>query len=138
MQHEEKVSLDVCESEFERFCEAMDLDVNPDEMDAEDKTAFEQAKRRIVKAMRTGALVINDEGEPVYTPQRGEQKDPITFHEPDGASLMAIDQVKAKHEMAKTNAVLAAITKESSARFAKMLNRDLKVCQSIMVLYMGG
>ena len=41
----DKVAEEVAEQEFNRFVEAMDLDVNLADMDEDDKKGFEQQKR---------------------------------------------------------------------------------------------
>ena len=43
----------------------------------------------MVRAIVDGHLVINDKGEPVFTPTVGNGES-ITFHEPTGASLQAM------------------------------------------------
>ncbi len=90
---EEKLSLEVAENEFNRFVEKMDLDVDVSKMDTEDLTGFNKQKGRILRALQRGALVINENGEAVYTPyhERSGHKEAITFHERTGASLMAMD-----------------------------------------------
>lgn len=131
-----KVAPEVCETYFEQFVEAMDLDVDPVGMDDEDKTSFVNAKRVMIAAMMDGSLVINDDGEPVYTPKKGHT-DPITFHEPTGASYMAMDSKKKGHDVGKVYATMADITRCPATRFAKMANRDVKVCQAIIALFLG-
>lgn len=133
----EKVAREVAEAEFDRWAEAMDLVAKFDDeamkaMDDEDKRSFVTQKRVIVDAIRFGRLVVNDSGEFVYTQQVGAT-DPITFHEPTGASLMAMDKAgKAGHGITKTFAVLAEMTGTSAQRFSGMKNRDLAVCQAIL------
>src|SRR5690606_5046195 len=130
---EHKVPRDVAEEEFNRFLEAMDLE--PIFVDDDDKKGFEDARQRIVRAMMRGQLVINDKGEPVFTP--GDGKGDITFHEPTGNTFMATDQKRKNHDVAKSFAAMAECTKTSIARFATMSNRDMKVCQSIILLFLA-
>jgi len=132
---ESKVAAEVAEAEFERFVEAMDLDVDPAGMDDDDKRSFESARRRLLKAMMAGQLVVNEQGEPVYSPGFG---DPITFHEPTGATYMAMDQKREGHNFGKTVATLAEMTRLPATRFSKMANRDFKVCSAILGLFLGG
>lgn len=132
----EAVADEVAEAEFARFCEAMDFDIDPAGMDADDREGFASLKKRIIRAMKNGTLVVDTEGRPVFTPQEGG--DAITFHEPTGADLMAMDQRKKNADMAKLFAVMAAISKQSSARFSKMKKRDLDVCLAITNLFLGG
>ncbi len=133
----EKVALEVAEQEFNRFVEAMDLDVDPADMDEDDKKGFEQQRDRVVSAIQFGALVISDSGEPVFTPQRSKDIDPITFHEPTGASLMAMDRKKKTEDIGKLYAAMGDMTKTHAGVFSKMKMADLKVCMAITTLFLG-
>lgn len=134
----EKVSKEVAEQEFARFAEAMDLDVDTSRMDAEDQAAFNRQKSRILGAIQSGALVFNENGEAVFTPQRpsSQYKDPITFHERTGASLMAMDGHKKGHDVAKTYAVMGDMCRVHQKVFAGMAGQDIKVCEALFALLM--
>ena len=130
------VATEVAELEFDRFVEEMDIDIDPKGMDDADKAALENNKRRIVRAIALGRLVVNEAGEPVYTPQKGDNT-PITFHEPNGAARMAADEKKAGHNMKKGFAIIAAATKQPITRFVNMVERDLKVIEAIGAIFFG-
>ena len=129
-------SREFCEAEFERFAAAMDLDFSTDKMDSESKVDFARLKETFIGAMRKGNLVVNDKGEPVFTPQV-EPRDPITFHEPRGSTYMAADSKKKDHDITKTFASMAEMTKQDVKRYANMPARDLKVCTAILQLFLG-
>tara|TARA_R110000744_G_scaffold333450_1_gene438839 strand:+ start:108 stop:515 length:408 start_codon:yes stop_codon:yes gene_type:complete len=133
----DKIAKEVAEQEFTRFAESMDLDINPAGMDAEDKKGFDQQKDRIISAIQSGSLVINDSGEPVFTPQRTKDADAITFHEPTGASLMAMDRKKKTEDIGKLYASMGEITRTHASTFSKMKMPDLKVCMAITTLFLG-
>jgi hypothetical protein len=63
--------------------------------------------------------------------------DPITFYEPTGASLMAMDRKKKAEDIGKLYATMADMTKQPIKRFAGMKYRDLKVCIAITSLFLG-
>ncbi len=129
------VSREVAEQEFERFLEEMDLSF--DGLDDEDASAFNANKNIVVGAIEKGRLVINEQGEPVYSPtDKSGNTEAITFHEPTGASLMAIDGKKDKSVKA-SYAVMSNVTGEASARFANMKNRDARVCRAILTLFLA-
>ena len=134
----DKVAADVATEEFNRFVGSMDLDLDESGMDAEDLTAFNKQKNRILRAIRSGALVVNDEGEAVYTPSnpRSKHQEAITFHERTGASLMAMDGKKKGHDVAKTYAILADMCKVHPSVFAGLVGTDVKVCEAIFALLM--
>ena len=133
---DQKIATEICEAEFDRFVDAMDLDVDPAGMDDEDKESFVAAKRSIIRAMKSGRLVVNAEGEIEYTPTKGDTEK-ITFSEPKGASYMAMDSKKKGHDVAKTYATMADMTGQSIQRFSKMHNRDIKICTNVMILFLA-
>lgn len=136
---EEKVALEVAEQEFNRWAEAMDLDIDPAGMDAEDMAGFNQAKRRIIKAIRKGALVFNDEYEAVYTPQRpgSKHQEPLVFHERTGASLMATNGKKDTHAVSKMYAILGDMCRVPPSTFAGLSGEDAKVSEALFLLLMA-
>lgn len=132
------VDKETAEVEFDRFVDAMDLDLDTVDMDAEDLTGFIKQKSRVINAIQKGALVINDEGEAVYTPRNAKSKyqEAITFHERTGASLMAMDGKKKGYDVAKTYAVLADMCKVHPSVFAGLVGADVKVCEALFALLM--
>jgi len=133
----DKVAKEVAEAEFERFAEAMDLDVDTSIMDEDDRKGFDLQKNRIVSAIRSGAMVVNEDGEPVFTPQRMKDAGTITFHEPDGAALMAMDRKKKSEDIGKLYATMGAMTGTTAKTFSGMKMADLKVCMAIATLFLG-
>ncbi len=129
------VASEVAEAEFERFVDAMDLDVTA-KMDPEDAKAFAATKRIITRAIEKGRLIIDDVGQPIYTPQASDDKTPITFLEPKGASLLAMESRKKGEDISRLFASIANMTRQTPVRFAKMANRDLRVCMAISTLFL--
>lgn len=127
------VNADDANDEFERFLTAMDLHV-PAEMDEDDQNGFKRARDIFVRAVQQGQLHVNGEGEPVFAPNDGGKE--ITFHEPTGADIMAMDRVKKNLEQKRSYAIIASMTGEALVRFSKMRNRDLKVCDTILTLFL--
>lgn len=130
------VATEVAEQEFERFIDAMDLDGDVAGMAEADEKAFAGHRKIIVRAIGGGHLVVNENGEPVYTPRAGVTE-PITFFEPTGSSLMAMDSTREGKSMTKMFATMSDATRQTSARFAAMKMRDLKVCQAVILLFLG-
>lgn len=132
--NESKIPRELAESEFERFAEAMDLDIDRTRMDADDQKGLDEAKQVLFRAMERGQLVIDEKGQPVFTPSSGE---PITFYEPTGASFISMDAKKKDHQVAKLIAIMADITRLPEKIFSKLPNRDFKVCRTIVTLFLG-
>ncbi len=137
-QEDNKIAKEVAEAEFDRFADLMDLDVNTEGMSADEKRDFTVQRDRLVRVIQSGALVINGNGEPVYTPQRAEgDVNPITFNEPTGASYLAMDRKKVGEDMGKLFSTMADVTGQSAGLFSKMKNSDLKVCIAIITLFLA-
>jgi hypothetical protein len=134
---EKKVATEVAEMEFTRFAAAMDLDLDPKGMDDEDKKSFERLKGIVIRAIENGHVEINSDDEPVVHPRTIEDTTPITFFEPEGAAFMEMDKKRKDHDVAKQMALLAAITKQNAGKFSKMKQRDLKVLNAILMLFLG-
>lgn len=134
--NEPKVSKEMAEQDFDRFLEAMDIEADPADMDEEDKSGFDQQKSRVVSAIMSGSVIIDDDGQPVFTPKRSDGE-PITFYEPTGASLMAMDRKKKAEDIGKLYATMSDMTKQPAKRFANMKYGDLKVCIAITTLFLG-
>jgi hypothetical protein len=133
---EEVVAAEVAEAEFARFLDAFDLTekTQAKTLDAEDRKSFEDTKETILRAMRRGTLVLDEKSQPVFTPAVDNQK-PITFREPRGKTIRAMDQAKKGADMDRALFLMSAMTGEVRARFEEMAQRDLAVCQAIVVLF---
>lgn len=134
MSGENKVAREVAEAELVRFMEAMDLDADKSKMDPDDLKSFEEVKAKFVAAIERGQLVVDEKGRPVFTTSTGEA---LTFNEPTGASFMAMDAKKKDHNVGKMLMVLADITGRDAKVFSKLPNRDFKVCQAIVSLFLA-
>ena len=134
------IAAEVAADEFDRWTEAMDLDVDPAFMDQEDLATFNATRRRLERELMRGSLVINDDGEAVYTPsnKRSAYKNPITFHERTGASVMASDNQKKGRDIAKTYAMMGDMTGLPPKTFAGLAGTDIKVCEAIFTLLFTG
>lgn len=137
MNVEYKVAHEVAEQEFERFIAANALLISQPDMTLEDKASLDEQKNRIIHAIQTGALVVNENGEPVFHPQRVKESNPITFYEPTGAALMAMDRKKAGQDVGKMFSTMADMTKTDTKVFATMKMADLKVCLAVATLFLG-
>lgn len=134
-----KIEEDVAEIEFNRFTEAMDLDFDTESMDSSDLTQFRRRKKLLIREIMFGSLVVNENGEFVYTPKnkRSKYQESITFYERDGAALMAMDGKKTGYEVAKMYAVLSAMCKVPPKTFASLVGVDIRVSEAIFVLLMA-
>lgn len=130
------VAQEVAEAEYERMLEKMDLHF--DGMNDEEEESLGQHRRRIIRAIMEGRLVVDEKGQPTFTPVSGG--DAITFREYTGRSLMSIDGKPRKKSWDATNMMdlMADMTKTPRAIYAAMPQRDLKVCMAVSILFMQG
>jgi len=126
------ISKEQAEKELDNFFEEMDIDLDLENFNKEEKIRYESMRAIIVRASMAGRLTYTAAGEPVYTPAKGEFK-PITLHEVTGAALMA----GGKHEnpITRDHAILAEMSGQAAGTFARMVNRDLKVLRTFLTFF---
>lgn len=127
------ISREVMELEFQRFADLMDLDLDPKNSD--ESESLEQTKRVLFRAMATGALTFDERGVPTYKTSTG---DSLTFPEPTGSVLIAMDGSGKKdlgpaHRFALA---FAELTGKPQHYFAKLPQRDIRVVQRIVQLFL--
>ena len=132
------VSKEVARAEFERFADAMDLDLDSDNMTAEDNEANEKQIGQVVKAIETGHVTIDEQGQPtVFLKVPTNSTEKLTFFEPDGAVLLALDSKKENASVSKMFSMIQAMTHTPEGTLAKVKQRDLKVIQGLASLFLG-
>lgn len=132
------VSTEVAEAEYERFCDLMDLDIDVDGLDEDDQKELEDKKRVLVKAICKGHLTVSDAGEPtVRLKIPVDEVSEITFHEPDGSTILVTDKVRKDRSAAKLFEVMANLTGQPAHVFGKLKMRDMRVCQAVTTLFLG-
>ena len=134
---EYKVAREVVEAEFNALCENVDIDNDVANMSDEDQKGFEEQKAKLVRAIMRGALTFNDDGLPVYAPQRSDIPNALTFHEQTGAHLMAMDRKKDGQNVAKLLSLMDAMTKSAPGTCSKLNAADLKTCMAIITLFLA-
>lgn len=132
-----KIAEDVAQIEFDRFVDLMDLDISDDFLDNDEKKDLAELKRKFTTSVQKGELLVLENGEVSYTPQRSEDKTIIVFSECTGAALQAMDRRKKSEDTGKLFAAMGSITHTSAATFSKMKMYDLKVCMAVTTLLMG-
>lgn len=126
------INIDTAKIEFERWAEEVGLLIDIEKVSEDDLAEVD----RFIDAMRRGHLVISDEGEAVYTPQNAKtiHKDPITFRERSGATILA---PRSKEGVGRGYAMMADVTGLSPKVFANMYGVDIKTCEAVFGLLMG-
>ena len=110
---DEKINKQQAEEWFEKWCDDMDIDIDESIMDEDEVKSFRKLKNTIIRGICDGSISFNENNEAVYSPKNPNTKrsEPITFHEKTGASLMAMDGKRKGHDISRTYAVMADMTK---------------------------
>jgi hypothetical protein len=123
-----KIAAEVCEQEFKRLCSARRIDDDVAGMSAEEVKDFNDRKRPLVRAMARGELVIDKEGNPVFTPPGGKA---ITFHKATGATMMAGDGHGPGQEIHRLVAIATEMTKSTPGDLSKLELEDFRTVSDI-------
>jgi hypothetical protein len=127
----EVLARDAAEAEFSRFLTLNRLKVRS--LEQESRAQFEELRGRFVECLQDGTLTVDEKGRPTYTPI-DDIGTPITFSRPKGASIMVMDREKGEQRRAR--AMLAELTGQDASRFAKMDLADVRVLESIEMLFL--
>ena len=130
----EKINIETATADFERFCEAQCIEIDVNDLDADDKEKFEEHKNRIIKAIQNGIVAITEEG--IAEVNIGE-KNPLKFEEPDGAVLLKADKAKAGEDMHALYNMLGEMCGVNPVTFSKMKISRCKICIAFGVLFLG-
>jgi hypothetical protein len=116
------------EADFARLAETLDLDLQL--LDAEDAKTFQSTKRVVIRALEQGRLTVGVDGLPALKPHDGSET--LTFKVPTGATRLAASKGRDAND--KAMHALAHITGATHARLSGLLQRDLKVCEALLML----
>lgn len=128
-----KIDEETAENEFERFCELMDIETD---LDKEDRADFMAQKSTLVKAIRRGHAVIDDDGLVSYTTWKSGEPQTFKFNEITGAVLISMEKSKGGGN-ARVFRGMAEITETNDKVFSNLKRSDLAVCMSVYLLLMG-
>lgn len=135
MEENPKIEVDekTVDREFERWVDMNDLDLGNEGLDENEARDNEKDILRIKRCIRNEKIAIDENGLLQFSPKDG---DIIVFYEPTGVDLAAMDRRKKDHDVSKMFATLGSVTKTSANRFQKMPMSDLKVCMSVITLFL--
>ena len=126
--------------EFDRFAEAWCLDSDTVAMDEEDRDTFNTLRRKLVRAIGFGFLTVDESGEKLTYALRYPRTGGLTELElrpPLGSALTDLDKYKERQAMHKLNSYLASVCRTNPAVFSQMDQRDLKIPQAVITLFLG-
>jgi hypothetical protein len=134
----EKIVLEVAEAEFERFAGSWNLDTDIETMSIEDRDDFEGHKRKIVRQIQGGRVVINEEGNIIYTlfTPVGTLAE-VTIKRPKGRTYMAMDKIKEGQNIGKLLHFLSSAINQLPGVIKQMDGIDFKFLQAVYMLFLG-
>lgn len=125
--------------EFDRFIEIWEIDGDTAAMDEESREGFEDHKRKLVRGIMRGAILIDGEGLVTIRLKHTTQLEleSITLKIPTGEALLRWDKYKDRQNVHKLNALLGAMCGQPPVIFAKMDARDLKPAMAVATLFLA-
>ena len=140
---EEKKSVmtdELAQSELERWADYHDIDLFV--TGADGNKILDAGAAKLVKAIKSGVLVLNEKNEWEYTvgprSPAGYAGEKITIKAPTGAAYMAMDKFKEQESFHKTAAMLSAITGQEVSWFSKIDNYDFKILSLVAGFFTAG
>ncbi|MBP7735954.1 MAG: hypothetical protein KA369_08280 [Spirochaetes bacterium] len=135
-----KIDNETAELEFNRLCEAWEIDNDTENMTEEDRSSFNGQKAKILNAVRRGRLIVEEDGEVLtYTFAKADTAgcERITIKRPNGAGIISMDRYKDREGIHKTYAVLASMTGKDTSFFSKLDGIDIKVPLAVVALFLA-
>jgi hypothetical protein len=130
-----KIARDVAEAEFDRMCALRRVNIDPDDMTADEYESLLEVKNKLVRVIERGDLVITESGDPVFTPPVPGAK-PLTFHRPTGATFMCLDGDDGNQT--RLIRVITEMTRTAKGEISRLEAPDYVVCSKIANLFMAG
>lgn len=133
-----KVAMEVAVAEFERMCKARRVCTDPAMLDDGDVAGLADIRKKLTRAIVAGDLVIEDNGDPVYTPPVEGAK-PLRFHKPTSATYMAMDGKDEDAQGSHMRMVrgITEMTRSNKGDVSKLDAPDYQVCQSLAQLFLA-
>lgn len=135
-----KIPLDVANDEFKKICESWEIDIDIDGMDADEKVDFKGIKAKIIKTIRLGRLVFNDDQTMTYTVSNKSDElggKELTIKRPKGKALTAMDQFKEQAGVTKGYAFLASMISQPIQFLNNLDGIDVKPLLALSTLFLA-
>ncbi|UTC65216.1 hypothetical protein E4O00_03380 [Treponema sp. OMZ 788] len=139
MEKQFKVDRETAVSEFEKYCEANEIDYDESAMSDEDIEGFKPLKERFVKACMAGRVEV-DGTEIKYTVSQFSSKnggDVVTIKRPAGKSFIAMDGSSDKQSVKKLQAFFSAMTGKETSYFSNLDVKDWLFFQGVAILFLA-
>jgi len=129
------VGADVAESEFERLCEAANVEHDASEMHPAEAETFAELRRKVTKAIRRGSLTVGVDGLATY--QAASNARGFAFKRLDASVLIASSGKHQPDDMTKTIHIIAGMTERPASEISRLSIADVKVCGVLAALFLA-
>lgn len=126
------VDVEFAEKEFYRFLELMEIEADEEKLTDEQLNAFVENRQIFVNEIAKGNLIINDNGNPIYSVPKTDKK--ITFY--TGTGQVLIEMGRKSDEASKMYAAMASLSREHPSVFVNMNLKNVKVCMAIAAFFL--
>jgi hypothetical protein len=131
---EEKVCLEIAEQDFQRMVVAADVDV--DGMSDLERADFEETKRKFVRLIQRGKMVVGDDGLPTLI--TGTESVPeLKFKTPYSDTVIAQGDIPGDNNAAQGRAMISVATDVPRALISTgVKGRDFLLAQRIINFFL--
>ena len=139
MEKEVKIDRETAVAEFERFCEANEIDYDESAMTTEDAEAFKPLKERFINACMDGRVEIDGRNIKYTVSEYSADSsgDVVVIKRPTGHAFMALDGYTDKQPVHKLQGFASAITGKEARYFSKMDMSDWMFFQGVINLFLA-
>ena len=139
MEKEVKIDRETAVAEFERFCEANEIDYDESAMTADELDGFLPLKKRFIKACMDGRVEV-DGLNIKYTISQFSEKcagEVVVIKRPSGKAFMMLNKYTEKQGIGKLQAFLSAMLEDTNFSFALLDSKDLMFLIGIATLFLA-
>jgi tRNA(Ile)-lysidine synthase TilS/MesJ len=135
---EEEKELSLAEQEVINYCEANGFEHEEEDMNDEDKSDFIKIKKRFIKTIDDGRLVVDGENLIYTVSERSSSMagKKITIRRPIGKDFLSMDGFKETQSMVKFQSFLASFCDIKGSDIARLDLLDRKFLQDIGALFL--
>ena len=134
------INLETANEEFEKICDSWEIDIDEVSMDHEEKVDIKGIKAKIIKAIRLGRLVYNDNEIMTYIVSNKSDDlggKELTIKRPKGKALTAMDQFKEQAGVTKGYAFLASMISQPIQFLNNLDGIDVKPLLALSTLFLS-
>lgn len=139
MEKEAKIDRETAVAEFERFCEANEIDYDESAMTDDELEAFKPLKERFVNACMEGRVEVDGRNIKYTVSEHSADSsgDVVVIKRPTGHAFMALDGYTDKQPIHKLQGFASAITGKDTRYFSKMDMGDWLFFQGVISLFLA-